>query len=132
MRKGFIYGLMSVLVVSSIFFGASANGAVVIKGSIRGSVLLGPSCPVERVPPDPACAPKGYKTLVKVYSIKTGILQKSVPTNSLGIFSLTLPAGAYLLKAAGGSLYPRCTDKPVKVLAGKRTNVVMNCDTGIR
>lgn len=103
-----------------------------LKGNVHGQVLLGPTCPVERVPPDPACAPKPYETTVEVLISPTGNPYKTVTTNSSGEFSFSLDPGAYVLRAKSGAVYPRCTDTPIKVSAGTSQNVILNCDTGIR
>ncbi|HTK33346.1 MAG TPA: hypothetical protein VL335_02235, partial [Candidatus Paceibacterota bacterium] len=34
---------------------------------VHGTVMLGPTCPVMRNPPDPSCADKPYATLVVVF-----------------------------------------------------------------
>lgn len=102
------------------------------KGTLRGQVLLGPTCPVERIPPDPACAPKPYKTTINIWSALTGSPYKSVATDASGGFTISLDPGAYVLRAMSGSTYPRCSDLEVKVFAGKAQSVIMNCDTGIR
>lgn len=103
-----------------------------IKGNIQGHVLLGPICPVERIPADPACAPKPYKTTVEIFAPTAINPFKIVTTNAFGAFNISLLPGAYLLRAQGGSTYPRCTDLSVKVSAGKTESVIVNCDTGIR
>src|ERR1035437_9718286 len=40
------------------------------QSGISGTVLLGPTCPVERIPPDPQCAPKPYSTSINI--LKSG------------------------------------------------------------
>lgn len=104
-------------------------------GSVNGQVLLGPVCPVERIPPDPACAPRPYKTTINIWSTVTGSTYKPVTTNAAGIFRLSLAPGSYGLKVAAhtnSSLYPRCSEVAIVVVAKKSQNVTMNCDTGIR
>lgn len=104
-------------------------------GNVRGQVLLGPVCPVEHNPPDPACAPKPYKTTIDVWSTLTGSSYKRVATNASGIFNLSLAPGSYGLKvsqATNGSPYPRCGEVAIVVAAKKFQDVTVNCDTGIR
>lgn len=104
-------------------------------GTVRGQVLLGPVCPVERTPPDPACAPKPYKTTIDVWSTVTGSAYKPVPTNAAGEFRLSLAPGSYGLKVSAhtnASLYPRCGEVAIVVVAKQSQNVTVNCDTGIR
>ncbi len=101
-------------------------------GIVRGQVLLGPICPVERIPPDPACAPKPYQTKIDIYKGVSKIPYKSIATDSAGSFSLSLISGNYVLRAAGGAPYPRCTDLSIQVTAGRTVKAIVNCDTGIR
>ena len=102
-------------------------------GKVHGQVLLGPTCPVERIPPDPACAPKPYKTKIQIFTTNvTARPYKIVVTDTAGKFNFSIKSGSYVLHAKGGSLYPRCTDLRIKVLAGKTLNVKMACDSGIR
>lgn len=37
-------------------------GILPYNSGVRGAVVLGPTCPAERIPPDPTCAPKPYAT----------------------------------------------------------------------
>lgn len=110
----------------------SLRNAVAPKGTVHGQVLLGPTCPVERIPPDPACAPKPYKTTIIVLRAPSIASYKKVATDNLGRFTISLSPGMYTLRATGRSIYPRCTDKTIKVLAKKSLNIKIDCDTGIR
>ncbi len=114
---------------------ASATKLVVGNGSILGKVLLSPTCPVERNPPDPACAPKPYKTSLSIWSTRTGIVYKPVKTNIVGVFKLSLAPGPYVIqvqKNANGSAYPRCSKTSFSVVANKTLKLIVKCDTGIR
>lgn len=100
-------------------------------GTISGRVTLSPICPVERMPPDPQCAPKPYQTKVEALSASSGKLIKSTQTGADGSYTLTLPFGNYTIQAAGGTMLPRCS--PVAVsLKTSTTSVDISCDTGIR
>lgn len=113
----------------------SATKKIAGNGNVVGHVLLGPVCPVERIPPDPACAPRPFKTTINVWSMWTGSSYQPVPTDANGTFKLSLAPGKYSLTASnptGGSLYPRCTQITFSVVAKKTQNVTVNCDTGIR
>jgi hypothetical protein len=113
----------------------SATKQLAGNGTIIGHVILGPICPVERIPPDPACAPRPYKSTINVWSTWTGSSYQPVKTDANGLFKLSLPPGAYSLavsRPSGGSIFPRCTDLKISVGAKKTQNVTVNCDTGIR
>ncbi len=104
-------------------------------GTVVGRVVLGPVCPVEHIPPDPACAPRPYKTSIYVWSVTTGSTYKRVNTDTSGSFKLSLIPGNYSIAVtspANGSPYPRCTPIDVSVKAKAVQNVTINCDTGIR
>lgn len=112
-----------------------ATKPIVGNGNVHGQVFLGPVCPVERIPPDPACAPKPYKTAIDIWSTLTGSSYKRVTTNASGVFNLSLSPGPYGLKVSqmmNGSPYPRCTEVKILVATKKSQNVTLNCDTGIR
>lgn len=99
---------------------------------VRGTVLLGPTCPVERMPPDPACAPKPYATAIMVY--RTGSKSPYVigNSNTSGAFVFSLPSGSYTLAAKGDTVLPRCNETNVAVVPDEYTSVTISCDTGIR
>lgn len=103
-------------------------------GGIKGAVLLGPTCPVVRNPPDPLCADKPYKTTVQI--IKTGSAKSSpyatTESNSEGRYEIMLPPGEYALQPIGGNPLPRCETKNVIVESNKIKVISLSCDTGIR
>ena len=101
-------------------------------GIITGQVLLGPICPVERFPPDPACNPQPYQTKIDIFYGASKIPYRSIETDSVGSFTLSLIPGRYVLQARGGSIYPRCSNLLVQVIASTTAKAVVNCDSGIR
>lgn len=134
-RRTILVSASVVAVVVTTAFGLQMASASSTSGygRVHGQVLLGPICPVERIPPDPACAPKPYKTKIQIFAGKvTAHPYKTVLTDAAGTFNFSVKPGAYVLHAKGGSLYPRCADLRIKVLAGRKLNVKMACDTGIR
>ena len=99
---------------------------------IRGSVMLGPTCPVERIPPDPACADKPYATLVTIFrSSDLAHTVMTVRSDVQGNFEASLPPGDYVV-GAGQSALPRCAQTPATVGATGYTVANISCDTGIR
>jgi hypothetical protein len=101
-------------------------------GTLFGSVTLSPTCPVERIPPDPQCSPKPYVTGVKV--LYSGGMKIAVTgeTESDGSFKFSLAPGMYVVEVAGGTVYPRCSPVNAQVMKGTSTTVAVICDTGIR
>lgn len=98
---------------------------------IRGTVLLGPTCPVMRDPPDPQCADKPYATAIRVYRLGSTDVFVSQQSAANGTFEIAVPEGRYTVTASGGTVLPRCA--PIEVTVGA-TPVTANisCDTGIR
>jgi hypothetical protein len=103
------------------------------EGILKGQVLLGPTCPVEQNPPLPGCAPKPYATTILVYFANDNTKPYAAfATDASGTFSAALPAGAYVVQAAGGSPLPRCGSTEVTLTAGMTATTTLSCDTGIR
>ncbi len=99
---------------------------------IRGTVLLGPTCPVERIPPDPQCADKGYATTITVSRAGSSTTFATGKSDATGAFSFSLPPGSYTLVASGGTMLPRCSPVDVTVAANGYVTAAISCDTGIR
>jgi hypothetical protein len=129
-----IIGVVAVAIVIA-FWAASVRVANAPGGDttgVRGTVLLGPVCPVERIPPDPACAPKPYATAITVYRAGSTSVFATGKSDASGTFQFSLPPGSYTLKASGGTMLPRCSPTDVTVgLSGYATTSI-SCDTGIR
>ena len=110
----------------------SGGGILPYNSGVRGTVLLGPTCPVARIPPDPACADKPYATAILVY--RTGSKSPFIIGNSSssGTFEFSLPPGSYTLAAKGGTMLPRCNETSVTVVPDAYATANISCDTGIR
>lgn len=100
---------------------------------IRGRVTAGPTCPVETNPPQPGCAPRGFKARVVVS--RNGHVVKRLTSGVDGRFSVLLPPARYRVRAfpASGRMLPRCPSAArVTVRRGAYTRVAIACDSGIR
>lgn len=108
------------------------NSILPYNSGVRGTVSLGPTCPVERMPPDPVCADKPYATAVTVY--RSGSKQPFIIGNSdaNGTFQFSLPPGSYTLTAGSGTMLPRCSSIPLTIAPDAYTTTNISCDTGIR
>lgn len=114
--------------------GSSSGGGVLpYKSGIRGTVMLGPTCPVERMPPDPQCAEKPYQTTVTISRASSpSQIFASVHSAADGTFEASLPPGDYIVSAGGTTMLPRCAQTPATVGASGYTQITVSCDTGIR
>jgi hypothetical protein len=100
-------------------------------GGINGYVHMGPTCPVQRIPPDPNCADKPYANAALSATDALGKQYKG-QTDTNGKFSLNGPVGTYAIKIISVNILPRCEDKQAEVTTNKFTSVDISCDTGIR
>lgn len=103
-------------------------------GTVSGTVTTSPTCPVERIPPEPGCAPKPYATAIKVRAEGTVAVIKTIQSNASGAFSTSLPIGSYELEAVteNNAIFPHCGKIVVAVTVDKTTTSDISCDTGIR
>jgi hypothetical protein len=106
-------------------------------GYLEGVITIGPICPVEKIPPDPACLPtaetyKAYPVSVFTSDGKRKIAQLNPSLD--GTFSSTLPPGNYLIvletakSNIGGSNLPAV----VTISSREKTLLNIDIDTGIR
>ena len=111
---------------------SSGGGIAPYESGIRGTVMLGPTCPVERIPPDPDCADRPYQTLVVVFRASDPVHAIAfAKSDAKGMFAVSLPPGEYVV-GAGESNLPQCSQLQATVGPGAYTDVLVSCDTGIR
>jgi len=108
------------------------GGILPFNSGVRGTVLLGPTCPVERIPPDPACAEKPYATTITVRRVGSTATFAEGKSDATGAFAFSLPPGRYTLTASGSTMLPRCAPTDATVGASGYTVTDISCDTGIR
>ena len=118
------------LLTSSTNATSIANASAV--GKVVGQVLLSPTCPVEKFPPEPGCAPKPYRATIKVLRPIASTPYKKITTSALGKFTISLPPGGYILRISSSKNFPDCNDVSIKVIDQRTVKVKISCDTGIR
>jgi hypothetical protein len=100
---------------------------------VLGTVTAGPTCPVETIPADPACAPRPVAGAVLVFSDPDGHEVKRATSAEDGSFSVELPPGVYRVMAqAVEGLMATPAPMEVEVEAGPPTELQVSYDTGIR
>lgn len=108
------------------------NVVPVAESGIQGIVTIGPTCPVEKLPPDPNCADKPYKANLEV-STKDGKLVKRFSSGDDGKFKVSLLTGEYVVKNdSSSSILPRMAPMNVIIKSGQFTEVNISFDSGIR
>lgn len=104
-------------------------------GGVSGLIHVGPTCPVERMPPDLACADRPYvNAKVTIRSKASGTLAGQSVSDANGGFRVALPPGTYTVDVASptNNILPRCGAVDATVNANEFTSVDVSCDSGIR
>jgi hypothetical protein len=103
-------------------------------GAVTGNVTAGPVCPVERVPPDPSCAPRPVAGALMIVQTTAGREVARTTSAADGTFHLTLAPGTYHLVPQPVAAYMG-TAQPIdfRVEVGEPTpELEVSYDTGIR
>ena len=110
-----------------------SGGLLGSDSGIRITAVAGPTCPVERVPPDPACAPKPVANATIVVADASGRPQGTVVTDAAGTAFIGLPAGTYTVSGQGTAGFMGGPEPlEVDVEDGATSEVTLSYDTGIR
>lgn len=126
-------GATSSAVSSSTSIQPSTHVTAAMTGTVNGTVLLGPTCPVEHIPPEPQCADKPYQTSIRIYKGDSSALYRTISSSAQGKFSVQLAAGSYTFApVGGGGMPPTCRSAIVSVATGHSQEIQLDCDTGIR
>jgi hypothetical protein len=96
---------------------------------IRGSVTLGPTCPVQR---EGESCEQPYAATLLLYRTGSRSRPRTLKSGADGTFRVALRAGRYRLVPKNGVPYPRAEPQIVIVRSGRFTRVVVAYDTGIR
>ena len=138
MKKNNLKAFFSFIFITGLVLISSCDkGKGLSTGWLEGTISIGPICPVEKIPPDPACMPtaetyKAYPVSIYTSDGKTKITRLNPSLD--GSFSTELPPGNYLViletanKYIGGSNLPA----EVSIVSKEKTMLSINIDTGIR
>lgn len=108
------------------------RGEALAEGTIYGDVIIGPTCPVERMPPDPNCADKPFEGEFALTSADGSNVIKNFSSDANGKFSFEVARGEYLIRLAKPNIMPSCFSDVIKLEANSSVYVVVSCDSGIR
>ena len=138
MKKAVLNNIFNIIFLTGlVLISACDKEKGLSTGWLRGTISIGPICPVEKIPPDPACLPTAetYKAYpVSVYSSdrksKIGQLNPSLD----GSFSIELPEGNYLvvLEKTQNNIGRSNLPSEVSINSGDETVLNISIDTGIR
>ena len=130
MRQSFI--------VAILFLGLAGCGSALGRApdsGLSGRVVAGPSCPVERLPPEPGCAPRPLVATLRIGPLGNPAAARRVSSRRDGRFRVILPPGTYTVQALPrtGSSFPRPPlPRRVRIRSGHFTAITITYDTGIR
>ena len=97
------------------------------------SLVAGPVCPVEQDPPDPACAPRPVTNVEVLVFDPAGQQVGEGVSDSQGLISMQLPAGAYyVVPAPVDGLMGDAQPLAFAAVGGDSVALVFDYDTGIR
>jgi hypothetical protein len=136
-KNNYIRILVVILLTCIAVMSGCDSKKALVEGILEGTISIGPICPVETIPPDPACLPtaetyKAYPVNVFTSDGKTKVAQLMPSLD--GSYSSELPPGDYLIvlerakNNIGGSNLPVI----VSIKAQDKTLLNINIDTGIR
>jgi len=113
--------------------GAGPARSLVAGTGIAITASAGPVCPVERVPPDPACAPRPVADATILVVDDQGKTVATVTTGADGTVLLAVPAGDYVLQPQPVTgMMGGAQPVNVTVVDGSATPAAILYDTGIR
>jgi hypothetical protein len=129
MTRFFAAALALTLILSAC--AESARVGTGEQGTVRGTVLIGPRCPVENV--ETPC-PDQPVAGVEVQAIRDGTVSATAVTDRRGGFEFELSAGSYVVQAVPEPGGPGMFSKPTRVTVrrGDVVDVTVLLDTGIR
>ena len=111
----------------------ASEGAQQNQGTLTGTVVAGPTCPVARA--EAPCPPKPVPNRAVRIETADGTLAATVTTDGQGHFRVALAPGSYVVRVTVGAglVGMRQTTTPqVQILAGQTVHVQITLDTGIR
>jgi hypothetical protein len=102
---------------------------------IKGTVILGPTCPVQGEPgsfnPVPEACLTPYAAQMVVLDDENKVVAH-IQSAGDGTFQVDVPPGDYVVTPASTDAYPFAQSVPVTVVPGQYVTVQINYDTGIR
>ncbi len=106
-------------------------------GVLRGTVSIGPICPVETNPPQPGCMPTAATYVSHEFLVLSADQTKTISSfhaDANGKYSIALAPGTYVVVTAktGMSYMSKDLPKTVIIKANQVTTLSIDVDTGIR
>ena len=128
------WSFIAALILTLAACSAGAPAPVAAPGTgLAITAVAGPVCPVEKMPPDPKCAPRPVAGAKVIVQDAQGRSVATVELDAGGSAVATLPAGNYVVQPQRVTgLMGTAAVADVTVVDGSLTPVVLSYDTGIR
>jgi hypothetical protein len=121
------------LLTHRVMLSQLASDGVVERGFVvTGTVLAGPTCPVERIPPDPRCADRAVSGAEITFVDGAGSSIAVASSDANGKFSIVLPAGRYTVIPPPVAGLLGTAPRQVILINDADIEVTLRYDTGIR
>jgi hypothetical protein len=119
----------TIAVIAALAIAGGATTADRVDSGIRGKVLYGPTCPVER--PGERCE-RPYDATLRIRLRRTHKVVETVRSGDDGRFKVRLRPGRYVVEPVLRRRYPYAAPVPATVRAHRFTRVTVSFDSGIR
>lgn len=120
-----------VLLLVAGLLGACGPDEIPPDTGVRGSVLIGPTCPVVRVGTE--CPDRAFQSVLEVQQVDGRVVAQA-ESDDAGRFQIALPPGDYVLVPAAPNpgAPPYASPLPFSVTQGVWTTLAVQFDSGIR
>ncbi len=133
MKRNWILWMIIALVlgVTVYYFVGNPASSQQSNTGVRGTVSIGPTCPVQRIPPDPNCVDRPYKAELAIVN-KYGYPAGKVISGADGKFEQSLPPGEYTITPVSAGVLPRASAQSFIVPQTGFVEIKIQFDSGIR
>jgi hypothetical protein len=115
--------------IAGLSLGTAGASAPRPDSGVRGLVLYGPTCPVQR--PGQTCV-RPFRAWITIKREPAGTLAARVRSAANGRFTARLVPGRYRLAPQNGKPFPRARSRTVTVSSHRFSAVTIRFDSGIR
>ncbi len=130
--------LLLVVIVLITAFSCAKKSEITDTGVLKGKISIGPLCPFEQVPPDPACLPTDETYMAwatAIYTVKEKLKYATLIPNLDGTYEIELPVGNYYIDYnVVREIWSGTSNLLANISITKNDTITfnVNIDTGIR
>ncbi len=124
---------LTMLLALIILFSACSNSES--RGLLKGTVNIGPLCPVESIPLQPECIPteKTFQAFpVAIYSSDKKTIISRISPSANSSYETELPEGNYVVDLENPHPFGKSLPATVEIRKNETTRLDISIDTGIR